>query len=430
MESLLENILHLGIDVFDIYIIYRYMTIFFDGRCNDKHLTFCAYLLKFGIGVESRYVNFIMPVNMLIYLVSNFLITLGYVSKISKKILVISIIYLSSFISEIMVAMVIGVGHLEFTDKTIHINEFYEIIIEILFWMITLIIRRYKNIKNDVPVNKVFVTAIAVIPVSLVCLEIIIFQQNHLSEKVSVISVLCMVVCDFAVIYLYDSLSEMFMEHSRAVLLAKERDYYHEQSELIQRHYKELRKFRHDMKNRMIVIQEMSDNGGNKAVSEYTRKLADRLEQIKTYSMTGNIAIDSVINYKMTQAYENNISVETDIAIPEKLEADEDDMAVVLGNALDNAIEAVLKVRNENERYIKIKMEYDQEVLFIYIKNSFDSVVKDNGTKLLTRKKDKKMHGIGLQSINDIVGKYRGEVELRYSGNEFLIQIVLYLDKH
>ena len=296
--------------------------------------------------------------------------------------------------------------------------------------MITLIIRRYKNIKNDVPVNKVFVTAIAVIPVSLVCLEIMIFQQNHLSEKVSVISVLCMVVCDFAVIYLYDSLSEMFMKHSRAVLLAKERDYYHEQSELIQRHYKELRKFRHDMKNRMIVIQEMSDNGGNKAVSEYTRKLADRLEQIKTYSMTGNIAIDSVIDYKMTQAYENNISVETDIAIPEKLEADEDDMAVVLGNALDNAIEAVLKVRNENEHYIKIKMEYEQEVLFIYIKNSFDSVVKDNGTKLLTRKKDKKMHGIGLQSINDIVGKYRGEVELRYSGNEFLIQIVLYLDKH
>lgn len=146
--------------------------------------------------------------------------------------------------------------------------------------------------------------------------------------------------------------------------------------------------------------------------------------------MTGNIAIDSVINYKMTQAYENNISVETDIAIPEKLEVDEDDMAVVLGNALDNAIEAVLKVRNENERYIKIKMEYEQETLSIYIKNSFDSVVKDNGTKLLTRKKDKKMHGIGLQSINDIVDKYRGEVELRYSGNEFLIQIVLYLDKH
>ena len=68
--------------------------------------------------------------------------------------------------------------------------------------------------------------------------------------------------------------------------------------------------------------------------------------------------------------------------------------------------------------------------LSIYIKNSFDSVVKDNGTKLLTRKKDKKMHGIGLQSVNDIVDKYRGEVELRYSGNEFLIQIVLYLDKH
>lgn len=40
------------------------------------------------------------------------------------------------------------------------------------------------------------------------------------------------------------------------------------------------------------------------------------------------------------------------------------------------------------------------------------------------------MHGIGLQSINDIVDKYHGEVELRYSGNEFLIQIVLYLDKH
>jgi sensor histidine kinase regulating citrate/malate metabolism len=169
----------------------------------------------------------------------------------------------------------------------------------------------------------------------------------------------------------------------------------------------------------------MINKNEQERVLEYTKQIESKLEQTAAYSMTGNIAIDSIINYKLTQAKERKVDVDVEIVLPENIAVKEDDIIVILGNILDNAIEAVELL--EKDKFINLTVGYEKGVMFIHIKNSYDSLVNVSGGKLLTRKKEKNMHGIGLQSVNNVIEKYNGLMELEYSDSEFSVDILLYV---
>ena len=80
------------------------------------------------------------------------------------------------------------------------------------------------------------------------------------------------------------------------------------------------------MKNRMVVMQQMIKEKQYDKVLEYTGEIADKLSQTLTYSNTGNVALDSIINYKLTRATKSNILVESNVVIPEDISLDEDYM--------------------------------------------------------------------------------------------------------
>lgn len=100
------------------------------------------------------------------------------------------------------------------------------------------------------------------------------------------------------------------------------------------------------------------------------------------------------------------------------------DMSVLLGNMLDNAIEA-----NNNtvaEKYVKIYMEYDKNTLIITVINSYDgTLLRDKTGKTLTRKDDWNAHGFGLVSVERIVQKYHGSMVIEETAEEFKINLLL-----
>ena len=96
-----------------------------------------------------------------------------------------------------------------------------------------------------------------------------------------------------------------------------------------------------------------------------------------------------------------------------------------MGNLLDNAIEAVEKIKKD--KYISINFKYDRKCAFINVINSFDNVVNFIGDKMVTRKKNGSAHGIGLESVQNIVEKYDGILDLEYENKKFVTSIILYL---
>lgn len=425
MNLFLDGILNLGMNLFEIYIIHRYMTIFFDNKYINYKLTLSAYSFRFILSMLLYHMNVLTWMTACISIISIFVISLSYSANLSKKIVVTFVVYLCSFLAEAIVALGIGISGVNPFGMVIQVNSFISILVHLIFWIITLGLEKYKNIKENVPIPKSILFVVMLIFLGFFYLEILIFKQNNIDNMIASVSLICMLITNFVLIYLYDTASKIFQEHAYAMLAVREKNYYHKQTEILTRQQIELKQFRHDIKNRMIAIQEMIKENQKEDALEYTCKLVDKLNKTITYSMTGNNAIDSVINYKFTLAKEKGIDIKSNIVIPKDIRIDEDDIIVILGNAIDNAIEATDYLKKN--KYIFLKMEYEKGALFIQIKNSYDSVLNKDSEKLITRKKQKNLHGIGLQNINSIVEKYNGGLEIEHTESEFILNILLYI---
>lgn len=131
------------------------------------------------------------------------------------------------------------------------------------------------------------------------------------------------------------------------------------------------------------------------------------------------------INYKFSIAEKKKISLDIKINIWINLPVDDSDICILLGNAIDNAIEATLKVQ-EKDRFINLYMRCIKNTLVITMVNSYDKTVHSVNGNLISTKKDIENHGMGLVSMKKVVDKYNGII-LIDEGKFFSIKIVLYL---
>lgn len=425
MESEMNSIVFLLTNVFDLYIIHKFMKIFFQNLNVNKKIAILCYLFKYLL---SGVVMFKAPypiVNLISTVAGIFLITLCYESEFIKKITTTIIIYMCTFAAEAVVALAAGLSDFAFFEKSECTSSFISIIIEMIIWIMALGLSRFKNVKINMPVPKTFSFAIVVISVSSIFLEMLIFEQQYVNTTIALVSLICILISNFIMVYLYDSLSKIFEEKTKVELVRREKEYYHNQTELLQKGDRELRQFRHDIKNRLYVMEDMIRNGETEKTCDYISKLTEKLDNTKMYSQTGNIAIDSIINYKLTKASEKGITVESNIVIPEDIGIEEDDMVIILGNLLDNAIEAADRL--SDNKYIGINFEYEMNNVYITIKNSYDNIVNIVDGKMITRKGDSLMHGIGLKSVGEVIEKYNGIMNFKHNDNQFVVDIILYI---
>uniref|UniRef100_UPI0020404553 ATP-binding protein n=1 Tax=Mediterraneibacter agrestimuris TaxID=2941333 RepID=UPI0020404553 len=118
------------------------------------------------------------------------------------------------------------------------------------------------------------------------------------------------------------------------------------------------------------------------------------------------------------------IDCEENIHIPTQLPFSNVDISILLGNSIDNAIEAAGKVKKGKN--VKIYMVYDKNILLITITNPFvGTLIKDSQGVIKTTKKDKDNHGFGLESIRRVVEKYHGSVVIEDTDNQFVLKVML-----
>lgn len=147
---------------------------------------------------------------------------------------------------------------------------------------------------------------------------------------------------------------------------------------------------------------------------------------IASISNSGNIVIDSLIGYWYVTAQNKRIIFKTDICIPMIMPFKGADLSLILGNLLENAVEAAEKV--EENRYINVKMKFDKNNLLLFVDNSYKGkLLKTRDNRLKSTKSDAENHGVGLASVYRAVAKYHGSVVIEDSEpGKFKIRIVLY----
>jgi len=230
----------------------------------------------------------------------------------------------------------------------------------------------------------------------------------------------------FLVLFLNNALSRQHEEKLKLELNKQEKELYFAQIQLMQESIRQVRSVRHDMNLHLATIKEFSS--GNKATTDYINSLLEDISEGEVYSSTGNIAFDSIINFKLKTAKEDNIKLDLSLFVPPVLNIAISDIVTILGNLLDNALEAVAKIE---DKMIKLEIEFSKGNLHIKIDNTFEGNVKyakpqGEKEKRIVTQKAESGHGFGLENIQKSVMKYNGHMDISHEGNIFSVGVLLY----
>lgn len=204
----------------------------------------------------------------------------------------------------------------------------------------------------------------------------------------------------------------------------------HYQQELIETHYREvenmyrqMRGWRHDYRNHIQVMKAYAATENWEAIKEYLDQLDEDLTHVDLAVKTGNPMTDAILNSKISLAKSRKIQVSADAHIPVKLSSPEIDLCCILGNLFDNAIEASMKLP-EDQRMIRVYMDMKNTQLYI----SFTNFTADKKRqKVGGRFKSTKGagHGFGLVRIDEIVKRLDGYISRNSEDGAFTTEILL-----
>lgn len=296
---------------------------------------------------------------------------------------------------------------------------------KIVWFLIVKLTSSIIKINKKVELNIQDWLEVFIVPVGSIWILISIFitgaLENYFWGFIAVFMVLLINVFTY---YLYDKAKENMEKHIREEILKKQCEYYIRQNQESKEWWEELRKFRHNMKQHYILENTYLEKKEYKALKRYCSENLNFLCKRDCISNSGNLYIDSVVNYKADVAEKAGIEFITNIEVPQDAEINAEDISICLGNLLDNAIEAVKEL--SEDKVIKIWISVDGSNIVISIKNRYKNKTIKKDEQYLTSKADNKKHGLGLLIVRQIVDKYDGEMIIQDEENIFDVMILMY----
>lgn len=235
---------------------------------------------------------------------------------------------------------------------------------------------------------------------------------------------------------LFQDMIYLNKEKNSRIILEKQIDNMQEHIAEIEHVYSGIRSMKHDMKNTLSVIMQLAagkEETENAELQDYLSELNRTMDRLEFQFRTGNTVVDTLLNMKYHEAVRTipDLQMNADrLLFPETLLIQSFDIGIILGNALDNAIEACRKLKGKEpdaETFIRLSSFKKGKMIFIEIANSFDgNVIRKRQAEFpVTDKADKEAHGIGLSNIKNAAGKYHGAVEWSANHKVFTLSVMM-----
>lgn len=214
--------------------------------------------------------------------------------------------------------------------------------------------------------------------------------------------------------YLYDK----YIENMRIRLMYNSIDSankaYKNQLEIIYESDKRIRLLKHDLKNHILNVKNNIQQGNDQEAVKYIDEMSESMNLQNEYIHTGNSDIDCLVNYKLAVAENMNVEYTIKVKLPEELNVKTFDLTVILGNLIDNALNAL---ENADKKILKLFINYAKGMIVIQIENTF-------GEQKLDFKDSE--HGLGLISVRTSLEKYHGTLENNVSDGIYTAKAILY----
>lgn len=196
----------------------------------------------------------------------------------------------------------------------------------------------------------------------------------------------------------------------------------HNQYEEIKNIYLNMRGWRHDYHSHLQTIKAHLALNQLDEVQQYLLDLEKDLSRVDSYVKSGNLMADAILNGKISIAESKNINVICKAELPEEIIITDIDMCVILGNLLDNAIEACLKIE-EDKRFIRIYIAMMKNQLYISIQNSAKEELDFNERNYISTKRGE--HGLGMKRVKILIDKYNGYLNLQNEPGIFASEVTV-----
>ena len=178
----------------------------------------------------------------------------------------------------------------------------------------------------------------------------------------------------------------------------------------------------HDLKHQLHFLRTEPDSQKREA---YLDSMENEIKSFELQNKTGNAVLDTILTGKGLYCLKHGITL-TSVADGSLLDfMDVMDICNIFGNALENAIESVLEIKDKEKRLIHVTVSQVNDFVMIRVENYFEGALKLDGEDFLTTKGDDLYHGYGIKSIKYTANRYDGAVYINAENNWFDIKIAI-----
>jgi sensor histidine kinase regulating citrate/malate metabolism len=205
------------------------------------------------------------------------------------------------------------------------------------------------------------------------------------------------------------------------------------QNDLVDKHYEEvdtmyqtMRAWKHDYHNHIQTMEALLRLERTDELEKYLNEMKLDFASMEVIINTGNAKADAILNSKLSLMSNYNIAVDVTAIVPNKIPIKGTELSVLIGNILDNAIEACVKIEDESERFIRIYIDILKGQFYISVTNSMKDKAAMIGNRIISTKGTN--NGFGLWSIDRIVMKYNGYINRQCEEGVFATEVLIPLE--
>lgn len=408
-------------NLFRIFLIGRCVSVFLGTEVDKKkkHIIYgCFYVINTVLFWEFHTIW----INMMCNLLGIAAIVWLYTKSVKTNLFVTGTIYLVNCGCDVAATSLF----ISYRDGESY-NQIYAVISFFLIFICEFAIEKMITIHKDAEDAQNI--SLVLMPVcSLIVIALLIYTDTCTDIGLSIVSIGLLIV-NFLMLYLYNLLLHSISRQYEMEMLRTQLQAYANQLNVILRGEEKIKALRHDIKHHLNELMLLANRHDVAEIQRYIDEMNSFLRNPNEIVASGNLEIDSILNFMLQKAEKELKTVDVKVMLPERVRHSFD-INVLLGNLLENAIEAAGKTER---KYLSVHVKLKRGILKVKIENSFESshilYEEQHGKDMVlkTTKPFTEQHGIGLKNVKKIVEKYNGTMAVTTQEGIFCVNLLLYM---
>lgn len=419
-----QLILSISMIIATVWIVNKFWGGFFEKRELNGFsilvwIAFCALQLYFeynkgNVNVWATVLNILLIFCIVLF---------GYKSEGKSKYFLWLMFCSVWSLTEMFVFFVMG--NIQTTSRNLDIigTAISKIIIIIAVYLLAYFWRK----KKEILIPNTYLLLLLFIPFGSIFISISEFYSKESASVLPILTLSILLLFNVGIFELYIKINEIFTSEKERMAYAQQIDAISQNLAAQKKMMEGFHEEKHNLINKIVVLKNALENDERDAAVRNLNKIIKASEASETISHSGNSTVDAIINFKYALAKEYGIQFHLNIFIPEDLPIKECDLGVVVGNAIDNAIDAT-KACTGKEKIIEISMGVKKGSWVMRIRNPFEHALsQDRKGNFISTKEEGHLHGFGLSSIEKIADQYEGESIAKAEDGYFVLTILMNL---